>query len=116
MNVMNKKAILVDEAFLASQGFMKDSSAPEGINRWKKSDGKEEGPYIVGRSYSFSITLFTGKPSHTLYGIALWTSEYGYIDEKRSFDNRALTIADYEKFVDRRCVDLPEYIRTTAAK
>lgn len=110
---MDKKAQLVNEDFLIAEGFKRDLTAPKGVNRWEKTDGRRDGIYMIGKTYLFSITLTSSGLSHTLYGVGRWNTDYDYQVEKRSFDNRALTIDDYEKFIDRCCVELPEYIKTT---
>lgn len=105
-----RTTILVTEDFLRSQGFHKDETCPSIVNRWEKSDGET---YFT-RSYWVSITLSVSG-SRTLYGVINFHSGdgFGYITEHRSFNNAAISVEDFNKFMDRRCENLPEFVKTT---
>lgn len=104
--------LLVTEAFLKSQGFRPDSTCPETVNRWEKRDGTDDGIRVVGNTYILSVTL-NPEGNRTLYGCALFRHPDGDM-HKHKFDEKALTIGEFLKFVDRNCnyCDLPAGIKT----
>lgn len=101
---------MVTEDFLRQRGFHKDETCPSIVNRWEKSDGETH----FTSSYWVSITLSVNGSS-TLYGVINFHSSdgLGYIIEHRSFDNVAISIEDFDKFMDRKCKNLPDFIKST---
>ena len=102
---------MVNLNYLIKNGFWRDGTAPTGVFRWQKYDGKVDGPYIINRTYSISVTL-EGDGTKTLYGVLNFLGDYGYILEHRYF-NGAISIADFEKFIDKRCWPLPEIVKSS---
>ena len=100
----------IDQRYLIGEGFKKDTTCPLSVNRWEKSDGETH----FTSSYWVSITL-TEDGSRTLYGVANFHSGdgNGYITEHRFFDGVELSIDDFKKFIDRCCLHLPDYIKST---
>lgn len=105
MNDMDKANNLVDIDYLGKHGFVKDKTAPEGVNRWHKEDNFPGGETI-------SVTM-TRDGAATIYGIANYRDGNGRITDHRKFDGIALTINMFELFTDRNRDDLPDGIRST---
>lgn len=101
---------MVNEEYLKGQGFVKDMKCPDGVNRWEKSDGKTH----FHSSYWVSVTL-NDKGEKTLYGVINFhsTDGHGYITDHRSFDKVAISVEDFNKFLDRNCDDLPDFVKST---
>lgn len=108
MNNMDKANILVDTDYLGKHGFVKDETAPEGVNRWRR-----EVCFPGGETISVTMTC---DGDATLYGIANFRDGNGRISDHRKFDGIALTIKMFEQFTDRNRDDLPDGIRSTRLK
>lgn len=89
------------EAFLQSQGFKRDETCPDGVNRWEKEDGKREDPYVIGRTFHASITL-DSEGRKTLYGRINFLGDYGYILKSRKFEGE-LKLWEITNFLIRDC-------------
>ena len=93
--------------YLRKKGFTKDERCAPANNRWEKADGKT---HFVS-SFWVSVALTTDG-SRTKDGVILFYSSdgNGYIMQKRKFEGE-ITIGDFEKFLDRKCSDLPEFVK-----
>ena len=99
---------MVDQALLQTLGFRRDTSAPDGVNRWYREDGRRDPPYVIGQTYHASVTL-SADGSRTLYGRINFHGDYGRIIEFRRFE-KAVSVADLDKFLDKGCRTMPEGI------
>lgn len=99
---------MVDQAHLQTLGFRRDTSAPDGVNRWYREDGRREPPYVIGQTYHASVTL-SADGSRTLYGRINFHGDHGRILEFRRFE-KAVSVADLDKFLDKGCRTMPEGI------
>ena len=87
------------EEFLKSQGFKRDETCPDGVNRWEKEDGRREGPYVINRTFYVSITL-NAEGRKTLYGRINFLGDYGHIEKSRKFEGE-LKPHEIREFLDR---------------
>ena len=99
---------MVNQTHLQTLGFRRDMSAPDGVNRWYREDGRREPPYVIGQTYHASVTL-SADGSRTLYGRINFHGDHGRILEFRRFE-KAVSVADFAKFLDRRCLAMPDGI------
>ena len=97
--------------YLQKEGFKKDTTAPEKVNRWEKTDGKDggHGVLVANRTYFVSVTL-TEDGSETLYGVENFYDSAGYIIQHRYF-NGIISVEDFMKVLDRNEQNLPQYVR-----
>lgn len=86
------------EEFLKSQGFKRDETCPDGVNRWEKEDGKREDPHVIGRTFHASITL-DSDGEKTLYGRINFLGDYGHILRSRKFEGK-LTEEEIKRLLD----------------
>lgn len=103
--------MLVNERYLIEHGYTRDRTCPSLVVRYEKTDARQEGPYTCRRTYWISVTL-NANGTHTQYGVANFHDGEGYIAEHRSFE-KAISTEDFEKFSDRKCLSLPDGIKTT---
>lgn len=97
--------------YLQKEGFKKDTTAPEKVNRWEKTDGRDggHGVLVANRTYFVSVTL-TEDGSETLYGVENFYDGAGYIIQHRYF-NGVISVEDFVKFIDRNEQNLPQCVR-----
>lgn len=98
----------VNQNIIKKLGFTRDLTAPEGVNRWEKSDGKT---HFVS-TFHVSITL-SDDGSKTLYGVVNFylSGGHGYISEHRSFDGVAISYEDLKMFMSRYETNQPSFVR-----
>lgn len=96
----------VNQSYLESKGFKRDTTAPEGVNRWEREDGHRDELYIVGRTYYVTVTLTPGG-EQTRYGRINFLGDYGHMHEFRRFE-KAISVPDFERFLDPKCTQMPE--------
>lgn len=89
------------EEFLESQGFKRDETCPDGVNRWEMEDGRREGPNVIGRSFYARITL-DSEGRKTLYGRINFLGDYGHIEKSRKFEGE-LSPREIQNFLDKDC-------------
>ena len=100
----------VNLRYLQKEGFKKDATAPEKVNRWEKTDGKKtDNIHIENRTYFVSVTL-TEDGSQALYGIVNFYGDYGYINQHRYF-NGGVSVDEFKKFIDKNEQELPPCIK-----
>ena len=104
---MENKDILLTVRHLTELGYTKDRCCAPANNRYEKRDGETH----FNSSYWISVT-FSEDGGKTLYGIVNFYSSdgNGYITSHRSFEGE-ITVNDFEKFVDRKCAELPDIVK-----
>lgn len=95
---------MITQEYLIKNGFKRDKTCPEGVNRWEKQDGK-----MGSRNWHVSVTL-TPEGNKALYGIAnfysismnvlSYTGYYEYISLHRYF-NGEITVKDFNRMLNR---------------
>lgn len=96
---------MVNQEYLQTLGFRRDTSAPDGVNRWFREDGQRETPYVIRQTYDASVTL-SADGSRTLYGRINFHGDHGRILEFRRFE-KAVSVADFAKLLDKACKKMP---------
>ena len=96
---------------LISLGFKKDNTCPDAVNRWEKSDGRIDGPYVIGRTYWVSITL-SADGSTTKYGIINFYGDYGWITKSRKFTGE-MSASEIDAFIEKNATSFAAIVRTS---